>query len=127
MERLASSPVVAFYMDPRVKIVTHLPLTHLWNADGDLHARPVTRIGRDEIVGLLNRHDVSFVVADVGHTLRWIANTEIYTFWKNEVQSRLVDRTANSLHLRAYPEEFCYIATEWKLSDRSAVVVLEKT
>jgi len=35
------------------------------NDEGELDARPVTRIGKDEIVALLNGRNVSCVVADM--------------------------------------------------------------
>src|SRR5215475_6332469 len=103
-------------MEPSLRIVTRLPLTELWNDNGDLDASPIARVGKQEIVALLTACEISFVVADAGLPLGWIPNNELYSFWRNEVQSNVVEKDTTAFHLKDYPGEFCYIARPWKLA-----------
>lgn len=91
-----------------------------------MEARPICRIGKDEIVALLSEGDISIVTADVGLPLRWIANDQLYRFWKDEVKSHLADKDAVAFHLKNHPDEFCYAATRWKPVSGPPIVVLEK-
>jgi hypothetical protein len=52
-------------MDTAQKIITQIPLTELWNADGPLDARRAENLGGADIKRLL-RDGPSFVVAEPG-------------------------------------------------------------
>jgi len=58
-------------MDPAQRIVTQMPLSDLWKDAGLINAHRHGRVGRDDISKLL-RDGSTFVVADLGHPLRWI-------------------------------------------------------
>jgi hypothetical protein len=62
-------------MDTAQKIVTQIPLTELWNADGPLDARRAKNLGEADIKRLL-RDGPSFVVAETGLPLRWICEDD---------------------------------------------------
>lgn len=59
-------------MDTRLKVVTRLPLTELWDGHGFATTSRVRRLAAEEIVSLLGAGRVRFVVADVGAVPRWI-------------------------------------------------------
>jgi len=96
------------------------------NDEGELDARPVTRIGKDEIVALLNGRNVSCVVADMDNLFvgpparRFTASGRMKRIFASPTEMQ------NALHFKNYPEEFCYLATAWGLTTRSVIVALEK-
>ena len=112
-------------MDPSHRIVTSMPLSHLWGKEGQLEAQRVRRVGNDEISELM-RNGSTFVVADVGHPLRWIPEQDRFAFWKAEVKGRLVPPHADRFCLEAYPNEYCYVASVWRCAGSKSVIVLEK-
>jgi hypothetical protein len=112
-------------MDTRQKIVTQLPLSELWNSGGPLDACRVEGVGEADIARLL-RDGSSFVVAEVGLPLRWIAERDRFTFWKTEVKCRLVAADADGFYLADYPDGYCYVAAMWKCASTVPVIVLEK-
>jgi len=112
-------------VDPSKRIVTGLPLRALWDSAGrDVPATRGRLLGREAIGGLLRAGTVSFVVADVGQPLRWIAPGERYAFWKRELQPHLCEGEIGTRE--DYPGEYFYFATEWRLHTGDPVVVLEK-
>jgi hypothetical protein len=112
-------------MDSAKRIVTCTPLTELWNNDGLLDARRDENVGETDVVRLLQAGS-SFVVADVGHPLRWISEADRFAFWKTEVRCRLVAPEVDGFHLDDYPGNYCYVAVMWKCASRTPVIVLEK-
>jgi hypothetical protein len=112
-------------MHPSQLIVTSMPLNKLWDRDGLLQAHRVRPVGKEEIADLL-RSGSTFVVADVGHPLRWIVAQDRFNFWKIEVKEHLASPETDDLCLKAYPNEYCYIASEWRCAGSIPVVLLEK-
>jgi len=112
-------------MDPSKRIVTSMPLSHLWDKEGQLKAHRVRCVGKDEISELM-QNGSTFVVADVGHPLRWIPEQDRFTFYKAEVKGRLVPLEADRFCLEAYPKEYCYVASVWRCTGSKSVIVLEK-
>ena len=113
-------------LDPKLKIVTHLPLRELWRADGPATGTRVTFLTKDDIAGLLRAGRVEFVVADVGHPFRWIPLSECYDFWKDEVKPR-VALADQRVVLDEFPGGYCYFASEWEGElGAEPIVVLEK-
>ena len=86
-------------MDPAQRIVTQMPLSDLWKDAGLINAHRHGRVGRDDISKLL-RDGSTFVVADLGHPLRWIPEQDRSTFWKAEVQDHLVPADVGEAPLR---------------------------
>jgi hypothetical protein len=102
-----------------------MPLTNLWDEKGHLNAYRVRRVGRNEISQLL-RNGSTFVVADVGHPLHWMPEQYRFSFWKAEVRDHLVPVELDRFYLEDYPNEYCYIASEWHWPGAKPIVVLEK-
>jgi len=112
-------------MDPAHRIVTCTPLTELWNSKGLLDARRAENVGETDIVELL-QDGSSFVIAEVGHPLRWISAGDRFAFWKAEVKCRLVAPDADGFDLDDYPGSYCYVAAKWTGASSASVIVLEK-
>jgi hypothetical protein len=111
--------------DPSKRIVTALPLQTLWdNAGRDIASTRGRPLKADDIRALLRIGRTRFVMADVGHPLRWIAPEEQYEFWKEEVQSHLCEQEQGVLE--DFPGGYFYFATEWRLPGGEIAVVLEK-
>ena len=79
-------------MDPSKRIVTQMPRTELWTAEGPVCAARAGELGEAEVASLLHDARTTFVVASVGEPLRWIRPSDRYRFWKKEVKPRLVAR-----------------------------------
>jgi hypothetical protein len=112
-------------VDPAKRIVTRLPLTELWNSAGIVVARRVGDIGRADIVRLL-QDGSSFVVADVGQPLLWIAYEDRFAYWKAKISCRLVGPEAVGFYLEDYPEHYCYTAAMWECASSTHVIVVQK-
>src|SRR5260221_9679716 len=97
------------------RIVTHLPLREGSPDAASLEARRIGDIGAARIAQLLREEPkLWFVVADVGLPFRWIAPSDRFKFWKEEVKRRLVEPDQRSWHREDYPDEYCYRASEWR-------------
>jgi hypothetical protein len=112
-------------MDSDLKIVTKLPLEHLWQGNELEMGKRLRALTAGEIAATLREGPVQFVVADVGHKLRWIAPAECYEFWKSEVKPNLAI-SSSRLSLDSFPRGYCYTASAWEVSGASEVIVLER-
>ena len=111
-------------MKPQDRIVTHLPMERLWNDSGELQARRVRDLARDDIRELLRTGPVQFVVANGGDHLRWIPIGERFEFWKHDVDAHLAKR--DRIDLDDFPGGKAYVASEWAVADEQVpVIVLE--
>jgi hypothetical protein len=109
------------------KIVTQLPLAELWGETGSMAVERVRYLNREAIRRFLQHGPVRFVVADVGLSLRWIAENESYVFWKAEVRPHLVNKPERPFAIYHYPHGYAYIASEWQTVDADfPIVVLER-
>jgi hypothetical protein len=89
-------------MDPRLRIVTQIPLPTVWGPDG------------------VDRR----LSKQVGLPLRWIEGSDRFEFWKREVAARLAD-PHSAIDLESFPGEYCYLAHEWAGVDGRAVVLVK--
>ena len=105
------------------KIVTRIPLTELWNADGRVEAARERFLDLDQLKGMLSQFPVEFVVANPGHPLKWIPVAECFDFWKSEVKPHLA--STDKFLLENFPEEYAYVASEWSGELQIPVVLLE--
>jgi hypothetical protein len=112
-------------MDPSQRIVSRLPLTELWDSTGPVPAVPGPSLTADDIRALLGRGPLRVVVADVGRALQWIAEKDVFPFWKDEVRPHLAD-SRRPIVLDQFPDGYAYFASVWTLTDGSTVLVLEK-
>ncbi len=105
------------------RLVNRMPLEELWDASRTVQAERKRRsISPDDIRELLRSGPVRFVVANVGHPLRWIGRDDCYQFWKDELRSRVC---IEPVYLEDYPGEHCYFASEWQLESGEMVILLE--
>ena len=112
-------------MDPKLRIVTRLPLEELWRETGVVTASRGRFLTKDDIAALLRNGLVQFVVADLGNSLQWIGLQDCYPFWKNEVKPHIAGERAV---LEEFPGEYCYFAWEWDTTPEAPpIVVLEKS
>lgn len=105
------------------RIVTRLPLGELWDDAGHVVAERQRDLVAADIAGLLRLGPVRFVVADIGHPLRWVPIADCFRFWKDEVKSRVGDPAGSSLD--DFPGGYSYFAAEWVPADGPPVVLLE--
>jgi len=112
-------------MDAALRIVTRLPLEELWQGDRKVIGSRLRPLTAKEITQLLREDTVQFVVADVGHELRWIAPADCYEFWKSEVKPHLTESDTRILPSN-FPDEYCYTASYWGRVGESPVVLLER-
>jgi hypothetical protein len=112
-------------VDPKLRIVTQLPLRGLWQEAGPIAAAPRQPLSSSAIRNLLLHGSVQFVVVDVGRQPRWIALKDCYRFWMDEVQHHLAD--PGSVTTSAQPAGvYSYHAFEWQSEQIEApIVVLE--
>lgn len=102
-------------MDHSDKKVDRIPLDALWNVHGILPLRRHRAIGEKQIKILLRESSVQFVFASVGSPLVWVPVEDCYQVWKEEIVNRLVAPidAERGFRLEDYPDERCYLATEW--------------
>ncbi len=109
-------------MDPKLRIVTQLPLRGLWRETGAIQAFRGRALSSADIRELLRSGPVQFVVVDVGLRPRWIELNDCYRFWMDEVQHHLAEPDVKVENKGVY----CYWAVEWHSDDiDTAIVVLE--
>jgi hypothetical protein len=111
-------------MQPALRIVTELPLQELWDDTGVVSQHRLRDLSSDDVRELLRRGPIRFVVVEVGSKPRWIPESQCFTFWKTEVQLRLVG-PAQRVNLEALPGGHAYFASEWAVGGSSTVVVLQ--
>ena len=112
-------------MDSDLRIVTKLPLEHLWQGNALEMGTRLRALTAADITATLRKGQVQFVVADVGHKLRWIAPAECYEFWKTEVKPNLAI-SGSRVSLDSFPRAYCYRASAWAISGSTEVIVLER-
>jgi hypothetical protein len=113
-------------MDPKLRVVTRLPLEEVWREDGSsastLRIRPLRS---QDVANLLVLGPVKFVVADVGLPLTWIDPTDCYRFWSKEIKENLA-APDQKCSLDEFPGGYCYFASEWRRKEKFPIVVLER-
>ena len=115
-------------MDPNQRVVTHTPLTELWDDRGPIPAERGQALGREDVRRMVQAGPLRFVVADAGLPLRWVPERESHAFWKGEVRPHLVDEPGRPFDVYDYPHGYAYVATEWESAEPLAapIVVLER-
>lgn len=112
-------------MDNKNKIVTQLPLTSLWTDDRHISAKRLGHLTLDQIRETLKKYPVEFVVADVGHKLKWISSDKSFEFWKSELIPHLAQDIGN-IKLDNFIDNYAYVASEWTGDAKTRVILLEK-
>lgn len=109
-------------MEPRDRVVTRMPIEELWTDDLVLPAARRRTLDREAVRELLRRGHVRFVVADVGHRLKWIPSAERFDFWKRDGDVHLSD--ADEIHLDDFPDGMAYRASEWTAPGSATPIIL---
>ena len=112
-------------MDPSLRVIMELPLTELWNDQGSVEATRVRNVGIEEVRLLLRGSAVQFIVANCGSPIDWVPLGDAYRFWKTEVKQHLVPTDAEYFRLKDFPDEWCYVGSEWKWASDTPIIVLE--
>jgi hypothetical protein len=112
-------------VDPKLRIVTQLPLRGLWRETGSVSASRLRALSSRDIRDLLRLGPVQFVVVDVGLKPRWIDLEACYGFWLDEAQHHVVEPQAEST-VSQLVGVYCYLASEWESEEvDSPIIVLE--
>ena len=90
-------------------------MNDLWDIHGLLPLQRHRVINEEQIKNILRESPVQFVFASVGLPLKWIPVEDCYRIWKEEVAKRLVapNDAEQGFRWEDYPDEMCYVATEW--------------
>ena len=113
-------------MDPKLKVVTQLPLRGLWTDSSPVEAVRGRALSSEDVRQLLRDGPVQFVVVEVGLKPRWIELEECYRFWMDEVKLHLI-HPGTSVRLEELPECYGYLASEWLGEGiTTPIVVLEQ-
>jgi hypothetical protein len=109
------------------RIVVHMPVDELWDGAGSIDASRGEWLDPEAVRQLVQSRAACFVIADVGHRLRWIAQAETAVFWKVEVRPHLVDPD-RPFDIFSFPEGYAYVASAWIPEDptRPTIILLEK-
>jgi hypothetical protein len=118
-ERLA----YAAYVDSRLRRVTQLPVTELWDDSGPRTGRVVREdLTEDDIRELLRFGPVQFVEVAMSERPNWVPLDQRFEFWKDQLQPRLTQWGPDG---RIYTDEFpVYVASRWEVEGVSAPVVV---
>lgn len=113
-------------MKPSQQTVT-FPLNELWNTQGIVSTKEIRYLSIGDIANLLRDGRVRFVIADVGRPLEWIPPEQCYNFYKSKVKARIVepDIADQGFKLVDFPDEYCYLASEWQASSGEPIILLK--
>jgi hypothetical protein len=111
-------------MDPKLRIVTSLPLRALWDHSGPVEAQLVQHARPEQLRELVAADVPTFVVASVGAPLSWVPAAEAFAFWKRDVRSRIAN--PDGFHLDDFPDSRAYVASIWKRPDGRVIILLEE-
>lgn len=108
-----------------VRRVTHLPLEEVWSEHGQVVRDRLRNLSQQDIKELLAAGPVQFVVADVGHALKWVALEQRFTFWKDEVRPHLLSPAAvqHGIQLDLTLDAYGYEASQWQWPDGALVLL----
>jgi hypothetical protein len=113
----------SYLMRPDQRIVTKIPLTELWDEKGALPGERIRQLDENLIRGLMGTGQVQFIVANCGEKLNWIPMSERFEFWKT-VRPQ-VAAPSQPVHLKQFPNETAYVASEWRGNTGECLILLE--
>jgi hypothetical protein len=110
-------------MDPRLRVVTQIPLQELWRIDGPVFGPREKWLSVDEIRELLREGAVEFVIADTGLPLKWVSLSDCHEFWKTEVRPHFADPHAVA-RIEDFPNGYFYSPSQWREPNSATSIVL---
>lgn len=109
-------------MDPRLRVVTAIPLEELWDDDGAF-GRRVAYLSVEQIKATLRSGPVRLVEADLGAPLHWNSEGHSYARWK-QVAANVAD--ADPFFLEDFPDGWALVASEWEGRSAERLILFEK-
>ena len=106
------------------KIITTIPLNTLWTNETEIQAQRTAYVTRNDIRLLLKETPVQFIVADVGHKLKWIDSHHCFDFWKAEATH--IAENPERVDLGDFVDNYAYVASLWTGRQDIPIVLLEK-
>jgi len=103
--------------------VTKIPLREIWDDKGPVSEERVRHMGKDEICDLMRTDAVHFIVANCGEGLRWIPESERFSFWKRTERS--IAKPDAPIRLEEFPAQVAYVASEWRGRSGERLILLE--
>jgi hypothetical protein len=110
-------------VDYRLRRVTRLPLTELWNASGPVSGQ-VRReeLTAEDIKDLLRTGPVQFVEIVMSKVPNWVPIDDRFAFWKERLEPLLTQWGPEN---RIYTDELpVYVASEWSVDGVAVPVVV---
>lgn len=104
--------------------VTELPLSRLWTDAGQLKARRLRDLRPEEFYTIILEQSVPLVVAEIGRPLCWVTGTAYVRFFWRVALPRIAP--PESVRPDDFPDQYCYVASEWSAPTGSSVVLLER-
>jgi hypothetical protein len=101
-------------VDPRLRIVTRLPLQEIWDEAGLIRARKGELVGSDEIRQFLRAEPGALVEAVIGERMVWHTGNARFAFWKGTLRPHLIEpESAIEGFVRNDEDPLCFIVYEW--------------
>ena len=109
------------------QIVEKIPIDSLWNEDGEeIEYKRAEYLPSEEIKKILKQWPIRFIIARIGHPLKYIPEEECYTLWNQEVRDHMMDPPKGALFLPDQLDGYGYLASKWVgSSEDDWVIVLE--
>lgn len=98
--------------DFSLKIVTKLPIEKLWNENNYIDSTREKNLTKNELINIIKKSPLKFVIADIGHKLKWIPLDKCYKFWKLEIKDNLI-KIYDKIELESFPSDYAYLASKW--------------
>jgi hypothetical protein len=107
----------------RLRRVTRLPLTELWNAGGPVSGQVLREdLSAEDIKELLRAGPVQFVEIVMSEVPHWVPIDERFAFWKERLHPLLAQFGPEN---RIYTDELpVYVASEWSVEGVDLPVVV---
>lgn len=106
------------------KKVGRIPLSNLWNEQGELNAARIRYLGFDDFEQLAFHKHSALVVAELGMPLSWFDSTYLTANYMQLKTNIALD--PEGFYLNEYPDHFVWLASEWMLNEDQSIILLEK-
>ena len=101
-----------------------MPRTEIWDDRGTIAGERIRHLDQSTVRALVRSGAVQFVVADPGLKLDWISTEKRFEFWK-AVKPQIANRD-RPVRREEFPNEFFYIASEWRGRAGACLILLER-
>lgn len=105
--------------------ITEFPLQSIYRDEKEIAAKRIRHLSEDDIASLLSTEKLIFATAEIGKELEWHDAEEAKTFFDQQVKYR-VAYPDEEIFLDDFPENYCYVASEWSPFPEGYLILLEK-